>query len=925
MNKEHHRLALPAGYRLDHFEIISILGKGGFGITYLAIDHQIQKRFAIKELLPDTIATRVDGSTVVPHSSNENEKWEWAKERFLEEARMLARFSNPAIVGVHRLLEGNGTVYVVMDYIEGESLEARLKRIGRETTQDDLTAIIGPILQGLKEVHLSGLLHRDIKPENILISKRGQSVLIDFGSARESLGRTMSMTSIVTHGYSPLEQYQTKGRMGPWTDIYSIGAVMYKAITGDKPPVATDRVQDDEFIKLSDHNIEGFNKQYLTAIDWALQPSIDERPKSILDFENALYSDESDNPLPKTKHNLLPKKKTLPKDHSDRTVKYLLVSGVLLSAFAIGGYILTHNHIETPQLKPLVVVNETKPVVTQLKAEMKAEEIYNQGMELLKSKDLTNAFYKIKQSAEFGFAPAQYQIGNMYRMGVGTTNDFDQAFNWFQKAADQGNVAGINGLAVLYDNGQGVTKDTSHALSLYIDAAKKGSDKAQVNLGLKYMNGEGVNKDLIQAAKLLRQAADQDNPSGAYNLGCIYMLGGEGITADQTESFRWFRKAADANFPNSHNCLGSSYEHGSGTTLDYAKAIEEYTIGAQAGESRAKDNLGMMYYNGRGVNKDIPTAFSFIKEAAEAGDGIAQYHYGLLYQNGEGTLKSIDNALKWFAKASIDNNNAAAFSAVGYIYFKGDGVLVDKQKAFDAFHKAADLGDIDGLFFTGLDAYEGDTINKDLGIAHSYFLKSAQLGDRRAQYYAGLFQDEGYLGPRNATKAAEWYQKAADQGETRAQGQLGYLYLAGDGVPKDYHQAANLMRKAANDGNAIAQCNLSIMLENGDGVQKDLDEAMSWLNKAAQAGNPKSLNRLAWHYYQGNGVTRDFNKAIKLWTGAAAGGDNQAQCALGIEYQYGYHVPRNINKAVEYLNKSAAQGNKQAQKNLRELSAVSEH
>jgi hypothetical protein len=290
MSAEPHHLALPVGFQIEHFRIEAVLGKGGFGITYLALDLQLGKRVAIKELLPDSIATRVEGLTVVPHSAGMQENWEWARERFLEEARTLATFSHPAIVGVHRLIEANGTVYMVMDYVEGESYEARLQRIGTEPDQDSLMAVIGPILSGLEEVHSHGLLHRDIKPENILIDRRGQPILIDFGSARESVGKTMTMTSIVTHGYSPIEQYQTKGKMGPWTDIYAIAAVMCRAITGDKPPVATERIDEDEFSSIAHQPLPGYNNELKQAVDWALRVKVQERPKSVEEFQAQLGS-----------------------------------------------------------------------------------------------------------------------------------------------------------------------------------------------------------------------------------------------------------------------------------------------------------------------------------------------------------------------------------------------------------------------------------------------------------------------------------------------------------------------------------------------------------------------------------------------------------------------------------------------------------
>jgi formylglycine-generating enzyme required for sulfatase activity/serine/threonine protein kinase len=285
---ETHRLALKAGYQIEHFRIEAVLGKGGFGITYVALDLKLGKRVGIKELLPDCIATRIDGSTVVPHSAALQESWDWARERFLDEAKILAGFSHPAIVGVHHLIEANGTVYIVMDYVDGESYEARLRRIGREPDQASLMAVIGPILDGLSEIHAKGLLHRDIKPENILINRRGQPVLIDFGSARLAVGATMTMTSIVTHGYSPAEQYQTKGKMGAWTDIYALAAVMCRAITGEKPPVASDRIMEDDFEWLSYRKVAGFSEQFLQAVDWALRVRPEERPKSIPEWETHL-------------------------------------------------------------------------------------------------------------------------------------------------------------------------------------------------------------------------------------------------------------------------------------------------------------------------------------------------------------------------------------------------------------------------------------------------------------------------------------------------------------------------------------------------------------------------------------------------------------------------------------------------------------
>jgi formylglycine-generating enzyme required for sulfatase activity len=287
MSQEEHRLALPQGYCIETYRIESVLGKGGFGITYKATDTQLGKTVAIKELLPDSIATRGEGYTVVAQSTSRRDDWEWEKERFLEEARMLARYEHPAIVGVHRLIETHGTVYMVMDFVAGESYGKRLRRIGRERDQAAVMAVVGPIMEGLELLHRDGVYHRDIKPDNIMIGEDGWPVLIDFGCARESAGQTMTMTRLMTPGYSPIEQYQTKARLGPWTDIYAMGASMCRAITGSKPPVAVDRVVQDEFEWLGYQNLQGYNEDFLLSVDWALRVTGSERPQSIREWVGA--------------------------------------------------------------------------------------------------------------------------------------------------------------------------------------------------------------------------------------------------------------------------------------------------------------------------------------------------------------------------------------------------------------------------------------------------------------------------------------------------------------------------------------------------------------------------------------------------------------------------------------------------------------
>lgn len=285
------RLALPPGYILGDYRIEGVLGKGGFGITYLARDVTLDMPVAIKEMLPDGIATRVGGSQVVAQTHSLEESFAWARQRFLEEARMLARLNHRNIVRVQRMLEANGTAYMVMEYVEGQGFDDWLRQNPR-MTESQLLGIILPLLEGLEHVHSHGMLHRDIKPENIFITREGRVLLLDFGSARmDAAGRTTAMTTVVSEGYSPLEQYQTKSTQGPYTDIYSLAAVMARAITGARIPNPLERHSDVScFQPLALRRLRGWNPSLLHAVDAGLAIMPRDRMPSIAEFRRLLGS-----------------------------------------------------------------------------------------------------------------------------------------------------------------------------------------------------------------------------------------------------------------------------------------------------------------------------------------------------------------------------------------------------------------------------------------------------------------------------------------------------------------------------------------------------------------------------------------------------------------------------------------------------------
>ena len=292
MTEEQHRLALPRGTRIDDFEFHRVLGHGGFGLTYLGWNLRLDIPVAIKEYLPSDLAVREADLSVVPKSSSDASDFQWGLARFVDEARTLARFQHPNIVRVHHFFEAHGTAYIAMEYVEGETLSARLARRGT-LREAELLEMVLPLLDGLVVVHQANVLHRDIKPGNIIIrDEDGSPVLLDFGSARQAIGaKSRSVTSVVTPGYAPIEQYSTRGDQGPWTDLYALGGVCYRALTGQVPADATDRVRRDPLVPIGQLCAGQVSGGLLSAVDWALQVEESARPQSVEAWREALVSE----------------------------------------------------------------------------------------------------------------------------------------------------------------------------------------------------------------------------------------------------------------------------------------------------------------------------------------------------------------------------------------------------------------------------------------------------------------------------------------------------------------------------------------------------------------------------------------------------------------------------------------------------------
>ncbi len=285
--------ALPAGTTLHEYRILSVLGSGGFGITYLAQDLNLDCKVAIKEFFPPSLVTRAGDQAVHPQASAWRGPFRTGLKQFLAEARTLASFRHPNIVRVRRFFETNSTAYMVMEYEEGESLFRWVRGRGCPDRHTVLE-IVMQLLNGLEAVHAAGFLHLDMKPSNIVIRPDGSPVLLDFGAARRlTTDGGKLITTILTPGYAPYEQYHEQGRLGPWNDLYSLGAVMYYMVTGRKPIEAPARITTDPLPPATEAgDLKEYGAGLLTAIDWALDPDDRRRPQHVAEFRAGLLDDD---------------------------------------------------------------------------------------------------------------------------------------------------------------------------------------------------------------------------------------------------------------------------------------------------------------------------------------------------------------------------------------------------------------------------------------------------------------------------------------------------------------------------------------------------------------------------------------------------------------------------------------------------------
>ncbi len=667
MASEHARRslnALPPGTVLRDYVIESELGSGGFSIVYLARHHlKSDWLYAIKEFLPAELATRApDGTGVRLLKAESRVAFEDGLRRFRDEAGQLRKFRNERyIVSCVNYFEENNTAYLVMDYDDGLPLSEFLERretAGQPFTEADMRAVVESLLEDLAVVHRAGVLHRDIKPGNIfvrrqddIIGRPAHPVLIDFGAAKQNyLEKHSRSRAPYTPGYAAYEQISSEGDIGPWTDIYAVGALMWRMVAGGCPGdsrllvsgkadgesvwnptpraaemrgYAVHQGKSDPMTPAAELGAGRFSPEVLNAIDRCVTLYPEDRPQNCGDLRALLNTS-------------VRPKSTVPDSHSEQTITDAL----------------------------------------------------NAGIEACNRSEYAFALREFRRLATLGHAEAQYLLGSMYYRGEGVPEDDAQAVQWFTLAAEQGHAEAQCELGVIYYFGEGVPEDHRRAVQWFSLAAEQGEQatpaaqhyraavqgdaEAQWKLGSMYSWGDpGAPRDHaqavhwyslaaaeghdtarqymaeVQAVERYTHAAEQGDAEAQYELGSKYEIGGEGTPIDPTHAAQWFIRTAEQGHEGARLKLGEMYCTGWGVEEDHMQAAHWYTRAAEQGNAVAQFKLGDMYRKGDGVSEDPAQAIQWFIRAAEQGAPHAQYSLGSMYKSGAGVRANNVQAYAW--------------------------------------------------------------------------------------------------------------------------------------------------------------------------------------------------------------------------------------------------------------------------------------
>ena len=941
------RLALKPGTEIDGYRIESVLGAGGFGITYRATEIVLGRTVAIKEFLPSGIATREEQTlAVTPLTPSAAADIAWGMDRFRAEAQTLVAFQHPNIVGVHRYFEANGTGYLVMAFVEGRTL-SELLFPDKTLDESEIHEIIDPLLDGLQAVHDRGFLHRDIKPANIFIREDGTPILIDFGAARQALGQqSKSLTAIISEGYAPYEQYDQSGDQGPWTDIYALGGVLYRCVTGQRPPDAPSRItamvrgRPDPMPPVREAVRGAYSDALLNAIDRAQATREDDRPQTISEFR-ALLSGQADAlataPTGADETRVAgpdapPPAPAQPSPASGASTGRKLdwripAAAVLLLGGGVGAWALVSggeseacsNH-RTAAASALDrrdpatalaaitagesagcdkgVLAEQRSRLTRLRTDLAAAAARKAAED--RRRKAAEAARKAAEEKRKKEAEAERKAAEEKRKEEAAAQRRTAAIKAF---ADRCSATARKGVSAMME------KDTpAETRRKLVELAVSGC--GCIARGVNDSQSiPGADKKIILGAKAMRTSYPNMSRAGvkAYralrNL-CIKPM--EAVWAAEM-SRRKRAKALERHKTNIEPFVASC-------RASFAKHL----IPQFRKDFVAKDSEKIVKAMNASCRCVAEKAAASTKVREETKYNLWVAGKILLDTNGHkdpALTKIVDDCeapIRRLIKAAKPKRAGAGPSiSIGELHRKA-GLKARAAKDYAAakrhFENGIAAGDVESLVQLGRLYQNGDGVPKNGSRALELYRQAHARGSAAAMRYIGLSYEYGDGVKKDLAESVRWYEKAAARGYTKAMHDLGLAYYGAIGVKRDYKTAFQWFQKAASRGHVEAMAYVGQCYDKGHGVKRDRTKAAAWFKRAADRGHAHSMTNLGLMYQSGEGVKRDPALAFRLIYKAAQSGGAIPAEVLGDAYYFGRGTKRNFKEAARWYKRSADKG-----------------
>ncbi len=919
--------ALPAGTRIEEFVIERVLGAGGFGITYLALDTSLGRKVVIKENLPVQFVFRDPGTlTVAPrHSQGEDyENFRWSLDNFSREAAMLASIDHSGIVRVLRSFQMFGTAYFVMPFVEGQSFDhviAAREAAGDPFSEEELTEMLECLLGAFDYLHERGIYHRDVKPGNILMTASGDPVLIDFGAARQLLGE-MSMTIIESPGYTPFEQTESRGNVGAWSDLYALGGVMRKAITFQTPARSADRIRRDPMVALEDSPewTARFSTSFLRAIDRALQVNEEDRWQNAGDWLEALRHPEawSGNTAgverPSAKRPVAPgrpePKETSRKERSaksktagvenpapgpatarNRKVKKMLIATVLLGAVTGAGVAYWEN-LESRWEDLTASWSRPAPPPVASPLPIRVLTLEESVGDLLREPEIPPKpavpdATEWERLAGENDAFAQALLGDRLVSRSGSTpSEIKRGAEWMSKAAA-----------------------AKHPLGLFLHAEHGAMLKGEVVKS----DASGASIDEVEMFRAafehgFEAEAEDGGPVWHAALGRAFMRG-LGTATDEREALRWLNSAAEGGHTEAQYLAGEIHERGRTSGARMELAAKWYLMAAKGGLPAAQAAMARLSAKGLGTPRDDAKAHEWASLAAQADDVAGQTVFGELLENGIGIARpDIWEARRWYQKAAKAGSTTAK-GHLGRLYAEGKVEAPEEGEAVRLLTEAVEGGDKLSCRYLGLLFETGrEGASEDATTAVKYYTMGHERGDPLSSLALGICLEEGRGAPAAPEKALQLYRNAAASEITEAQLRLGLMLIDDSGSASDRSEASKWLQKAASGGSAVARYHWGRCLEKGFGTAKDEASALREYQAAHEGGIAEAGFRSGLLLEEGRGIKKDEAAALDYYRDAAEAGNVDAQVNLGIMLAQGRGTVRDDVEAVRWYRKAADQG-----------------